>query len=128
MLKTPGISFDSLDEELLSNGDLISRSSLEGTFTLCVPLKDSSRSDDEEVSFISLLVFRTTLSSMLEQVTFGFERSGEFRWRVRLSLLFEVEAVCSDPRFKSIPLWFALDNASTAALVIESICFECIIL
>ena len=65
---------------------------------------------------------------MLEQLTFEFERSGEFRWRVRISLLLEVEAVCSDPRFKSIPLWFALDNASTAALVIESICFECIIL
>lgn len=72
MLETPGISLDSLDEKLLSNGDLISRSSLEGTFTLRVPLKDSSK-DDEEVSFTSPLMFSLTLSSAVEHELFAFD-------------------------------------------------------
>lgn len=49
MFETSAISLDPKGEGLLSRGDLISRSSLEDTLTLWVPLKEEDL--DEELSF-----------------------------------------------------------------------------
>lgn len=63
------VSLESLDEELLSSGDLISRSSLEGTLTLWVPLKDGSKSDEDDWSLISSF---TRSAAVEEDIEDGF--------------------------------------------------------
>ena len=117
VFETTGIFIDSTDKGLLSRGDLISRSILEGTLTLWVPLKDGGV--DNEFSLDSPLELSASLSLGEERKLFELRDTSS-----------SLTTVCSDPCCKDNLLsetWtsFALDNASTAALVIESICFEC---